>query len=624
MQTRTTLFLLVLAILVAGGFYIAKKRVPSSDELADQRKRVVDIKASEVVGIGVKGADRDFLFEKEKGKWNFKKPLQVRANGNELEGVLSSMEYMERRRTLTPSEIAEAKLSLKDYGLEKPRISVSFRTRSKTVTLNVGSETRQGDGVYVQVAGDRNVSLVGKDFATRVDKKLEDYRERSLFDFIVADVQQCQIKNGPKLLEICSTNAQWRIIQPLSARADTGKVDNFLQKTSGLKAEDFLSENPTDSKEYGLEEPSQEVSVRLNKQDAIYTLLIGSKLKNDDKKVAAKVKGQNSIVSINASYGDEAAKPLNEFRDHRLCPFTSTDVAEIELRNRQVATVIQKDGDAWKIAAPDKVAAESELVQKFFSKLDSLQIKDFTTDVVTDLDKFGLKPAPFTVVLKGKAAGEPGSTNAAPASVLLDLEIGKTDSVKKLTYAKLANESSVYAVDAAELADLPKGVLDLRTLVLFSITKDTIKSCSQKKGKGTVTIDATADKKWKLGENTQGILDDTPWLKFVNSLSLFRVDKIVGTALNSMTRPYGFENPVATVTVQYEKDGKPATTELLIGKTPEKKYYVLWKDQLLVVEISPDLYQTLVADWIVKPAPPAPATTTAAPAAPSGSKNPAR
>ena len=603
MKLKSTLVLLLLGIICVGGFFLARERFPATQETSEKQKRALNMKSVDVTEVGIKGADRDLLFEKQEGKWNFKKPLQVRASSGEVDGLISSVEYMERLRTLSQKEIEENKLTLADYGLSKPRVTAIFKTKKGDMTLKIGNEARQGDGLYIQVAGDSNVYLVNKAVASRFDKKIEDYRERALFDFTAANTQRLEIKNGAKLMEFSKINTQWRIIQPLNTRADSARIENFLQQTAGLRADDFLSEDPTASKDYGLEEPSQEVSAWVEKQDAPHSLLMGGKHKKDDKKITAKIKGQNSIVTIPALYGVEASKSLTDFRDRHLSAVNASEVAEIELRNRQLVVTLQREGESWKIVQPEKLEADNELVQQFLAKLDSMQIKEFTSDVLTDLEKFGLKSPLSGIILRGKTtvSTESGNTNATQ-TVLLDFAFGKEDAAKKLAYVKLASESSVYGVESAELSELPREVKDVRSRLLLEIKKDSLKTCTQKKGKSSVVMKQSPDKKWKLGESSQGVLDDTAWLKFQNALEHLRVEKIVGTALNANAKRFGLDEPTAICTVEAEVDGKTVTHEMVIGRDiTQKKYHLLLKSQLLVAEISDDLYQTLTRAWVIKP-----------------------
>lgn len=627
MKIKSTLTLLLLTALVAGGYFLAKKKLPTTDQATEQQKRVLDFKAADVTRLELKGADRDFVFERKEGKWSFVRPLQVRASSGEMDGILGGIEFLESRRRLSERAISDARLTLADYGLEKPRASVTLRTPKSESTLFLGNEARQGDALYVQVKGSKDVHLVDKYLATRLEKKMEDYREHSLFEFAGDRVQHLELRSAGKLVELARTNQNWRIIQPLNARADRGKVDEFLRQLASLRAGDFLSEEPAASREYGLEEPSQEVSVRIEKQDAVHTLVLGAKLKTDEKKLAARVKGQNSIVSVPATFAADAGRPLNDLRDRDVASFAVADVREIEIHNRAATLLLEKTNDQWRIVQPEKLAADHELVDKLLARLSGMQVKEFAADVLTDLDKYGLKAPLGQVILRDRPgepkAPAPAGTNAPPAgtsvaaTVILDLAVGKADAAKKLAYVKRADESSIYAVDATDAAALPKSAMELRSRVLFEIKKDAIKSVTLvKKGKSTLVVEKTKEGKWKVGEGASGVLNETPWQRLLNRLQRFEVAKIDGIALNEIAKQQGFDPPAATVLVTAEVEGKPVTQELVVGRDASGVFSVVWKNQLLLAEITREDQQILTADLLTKPsAAPAPAVSPNAPAA---------
>ncbi len=622
MKIKNTLTLLLLTALVAGGYFLAKKKLPTTDQAAEQQKRVLDFKAADVTRLELKGADRDFVFERKEGKWSFSRPLQVRASSGEMDGILGGIEFLESRRRLSERAISDARLTLADYGLEKPRASVTLRTSKSESTLFLGNEARQGDALYVQVKGSKDVHLVDKYLATRLEKKLEDYRERSLFEFAGDHVLRIELRAAGKLVELARTNQNWRIIQPLNARADRAKVDEFLRQLVSLRAGDFLSEDPAASREYGLEEPSQEISVRIEKQEAVNTLVLGARLKTDDKKFAARVKGQSSIVSVPSAFAADAGRPLNDLRDRDVAPFSVADVREIEVHSRAATLLLQKTNDQWRIIQPEKVPADNELVDKLLSRLSGMQVKEFAADVLTDLDKYGLKAPMGQVVLRDRVvetkASAPVGTNAssaatgAVATVLFDLAVGKADVAKRLAYVKRADESSIYAVEVADAAALPKSALELRSRVLFEIKKDAIKSVTVKKGKFTLVVEKTPEDKWRLGEGALGVLNETPWQRLLNRLQRFEVARIEGIALNEIAKQQGFDPPSATLIVTGEIEGKTVTHELLIGREASGTHRVIWKNQLLLAEITRDDFQALAADLLTKPSP---ATSTNAPAA---------
>lgn len=608
MKSRGTLYMLLVVAFMGVGYLLARKHIPSSDQRIEKSKRVLDFKGADITQIQIRGVDRDFIFEKGKNTWSFKNPIKAAADSTVMEGILSSVEYLECRRELTPKDISAAHLSLADYGLDKPRLVVSFRGGKETITIHIGNEAL-GSGLYIQVEGDPSVYLVDKDIARKLVRKQEDYREKGLFDFRPSQVLAFEIRNGSKFLEFSRTNSMWRIVQPLNARANGEMVEQLLKSTGYLQVQEFLSDDLTVVKDYGLEDPPQSVTIRLEKVDAPIELLIGSKLKTDGTKTAAMLRGRNSIVAIPSSYGATVARSLNDFRDRNLTRFNPADVQEIILRTRQVAVVLRRDGAEWKIIQPETLTADPDLVNNLLTRLSTAQIKDFSSDVLTDLDKYGLKAPVTSIVLRGKPMPSPGGTNAVSA-VFMDLALGKDDLSQKLSYVKLADESSIYGLDSTVATDLPRSLMDVRSRILFEIPKDSLRFCSQKKDKMVISVEKSSSQApWKIADTAQGVLNETPWLRFQNLLGHFAVEKIVGTALNSTLKQYGLDFPFCSVTIKYRSDtaksetGSDADreTQILVGReTPRKKFYVLWKDQLLVCEVSHETWKILTTPWLTK------------------------
>ncbi len=598
MKFKSTLILLLIAMISGGGLYflIKIKKVPTTEQRVEQERHVVQLKAGEVSAIEIQGLDRNFQFEKRDGKWFFVKPLQVRANGAELEGLLSTIEFLQSRRMLMPEDLAEAKRTLGDYGLEKPRFLARLTARSGEVVIHVGNEARQGDALYIQIDGNPSVYLVSKDLAKRLDKKVEDYRERALFDFPELEVARMEIRNGSAFCEFNKTNGIWRITQPLGARADASRVNEMIRQLAALRAVDFLSEDPAAAKEYGLEDATQQISVGLERGDVPHVLMLGARLKMDDKKVAARVKGQNSIISIPATYAMGLAAPLAEFRDHTLVTFNPPEVTSIEVRTRQIGFSLERQESGWRLVRPDNRPADAEMVERFLSRLASLQIKEFVADVSTDVEKYGLKPALSSIAVRGKSLTDVGATNE---TVFLDLALGKSDSGRKIVYAQGGGESSVYGLDEAVVNEFPRSTVELLSRVLFQINKEEIASIQQKRGKVVQTLQKEASGSWRIQEAPQAVLDETALQTFLNQFERFSVQQIVGTALNSTIKQYGLDNPLCTLLINHPVENKTLTEEILVGRdTSQKKFYLLWKNQLMVCEISPEMHQILSRDWL--------------------------
>jgi hypothetical protein len=602
MKSKTTLGLLLLVLAIVGVYFTAKERIPSSDEQNEKNKRVIRFKVDDVREIRILGIDQEFHFSKQGDFWNLTHPIQVRASRHEIEGILIVLEDLESRRTLSPASIAEAKLTLADYGLLKPKTVLQLGLGEKSIKVHLGNLSRQGDGLYIQIAGDPAVYLVDKEVSRRLDKKLDDYRERSLFDFTASQVNRFQIKNASSIVEFSKTDGQWRLTQPLSARVDQEIVQKLLEQTVATQADSFLSEEAALLSEWGLDETAREITFWNHNEEELQGLLLGSKLKDDETKIAAKLKGKNSVLAVSANHALDTGHALSDYRDRSLASFLPKEIQEIELKTRADSILVRRSNTGWSMARPSGLEADADLVEKMLQKLSVISIKEFTTDVLTDLEKYGLKtPAATWTFRKSISAPEDIATDSSDERIVLQIAIGREDAPSKMLYVKRLDESSIYGLELSEVADLPKNLLHLRSRLLFQISKADLAVCKLKKGKNQLSLERGSDGNWKLSEGTLGVLNENAFRRFSNLLEHFKVEAIVGTALNGMVKTYGLDQAAATIQIGLQADPKGAGLELVIGKeNASKKLYLVWKNQVLLCEISSEMQGILTQDWVTK------------------------
>jgi hypothetical protein len=600
MRFRGTLILLLLVLgLGTSVWYLSEVRnLPSRDERRKLSLRLFDFKAGEIKSVEVVKTDQSVLFEKLDQKWWIRTPIQVRADPYQIQQVLSILEFLPRKRELSPEEISESKLTLADYGLDKPRMTARFKTsQDRAHVLHIGNERKQGNDLYVQVEGEPSVLVIDKEILDRLNKKLDDFRERALLDIPVDSVTRVEILQGTKSMEFeKQSDGSWRVVQPLLARADAARIGDLLAQICNARVDQFLSEDAGAAKTYGLDEPHGSV-LKLTAGDQTYSIIFGDNLKEDPEKIAAQLKGRYSIVSIPSFFAKPVSEPLNYYRDASLASFDPASVIEVEVRQRQAVTLLRKDAEGWKILKPEVMEADPELVAEFLESLRATRISGFVSDVATELEKYSLKTPLYSIAIRGGAGEVDGA--------ILELALGSQEPGSKLVHAKREGDSSVYALDLDQIESWPKHAHDFRTRTLFKIQKEQVLKCVQKRrGKAhpAFTMVRSPGGGFSPGEDTEGVLNETAWLQLLNTLQFFEVTKIVGTGLNSTAKQYGLDQPLLTIQAEYEKDGQPQSLELVVGRdNPQKRPFILWKDELLICEISPELYKILTASWFTRP-----------------------
>ena len=233
--------------------------------------------------------------------------------------------------------------------------------------------------------------------------------------------------------------------------------------------------------------------------------------------------------------------------------------------------------------------------------LKNLRARQFTTDVATDLDKYGLASPAVTVTLLGHGT-----------NLIAQLLVGTVDSTNGLRFAKRTDLPFIYGVDTNLANQIPAGALALRARRLAEIKPDQISRVAIQSGAGRVTLTRAADGKWQLAEPSHGVLDVEGLHRALEAMAGLRADEFLADHLDTLAR-YGLDQPALTVTATV--GDRPYI--LTLGKTADADHqYAAWNDPPLI-------FTVLTADvsdlgrHIVTAAPPAATVTNQPPAADS-------
>jgi len=600
MNTRTTLVLVIAALIVGGVVLLDHYKGTSTEQAQQISKRVVDIKSTDVTKLELVHTNQTFVLEKTGDRWDLKQPLAVRADASTVNSILDELEFAQRDRTLSEQDLKGVNLA--DFGLAQPRLRVTLTAKKTPVTLLVGNETPTKDALYVQVEGSKQVSITGKSLFERLNIGLDSLRSRVAVEFTPSAATRLEIRSVDRSIELAkgaaTTNAppRWAIVRPLAARADQQKVNELLTALNDLRIQDFVSEDPKDLHIYQLEDPQREVTVWSG--DTAKTLMVGRAPTNDASKVYAKLKTADSIFTISGDMAKKLAVQVNDVRDPHLLTFNEADVYSIELMRGADRISLTRTNETWNLTAPASIAADDSAVRQLLTHLEALSATQFVADVATDLDKYGLATPFVTVTLQGD------STN-----VLAQLLVGGIDDSRMLRYAKRTDEPFIYGVESNALDWLPPTALGLRTHRLAEIQPDQIRKLTLQKGATETILERDPQNHWKLVQPSQGAIDNDGLKQVLDAFCELRALEFVREGRDNLAE---FELNTPDVTITAQAGDKTCTVAL--GKSPDAtRRYALWSEPPLVFTVEAAAANTLSKD--VVGAPPASTSTNAAPPA---------
>src|SRR5580658_2790972 len=120
MKPRTTLVLVLIALVFGGVVALDHFRGTSTEEAETKSQRVLDFQSKDISEVKIELTNQVYVLEKIGDQWQIKQPLDVRANYSTVSSILDELEFAERTRTITQKELEGAKLA--DFGLENPRV----------------------------------------------------------------------------------------------------------------------------------------------------------------------------------------------------------------------------------------------------------------------------------------------------------------------------------------------------------------------------------------------------------------------------------------------------------------------------------------------------------------------
>ncbi len=484
MNSRKTLFLVVLAGIIGGLVVCDQFKGTTTSDRELQSKRILNLDTKQVSHFELARSNQTIVLEKTVDNWDIKQPIAVRADSSAVNATLDTLEFAERSRTLTAKDLQGVNLA--SFGLVPPRASIKLQAKSGPVTLLIGNETPMKNALYVQVAGRREVCVAPSSLYDNATQNLDTLRSRTTIEFTPTSVTRLEIKTAGRVIELKKSDSRWTIMRPLTARADQDKISELLSGLASLRVLDFVSEDPKDLHTFHLDEPDREVTIFTGETGT--TLLLGRSPTNDTGKVYAKLKNNDSIFTIASEPAKRFAVQINDLRDLRLLAFEPATVTSIAIAHGVDTLAIHRDAQGWKLTTPVSVAAEEAMVTRLLDDLSGMRAKRFVADVTTEPQRYGLATPIATVTLTG-----------AGTNIFL---IGSVDESNTVRFVKCVGEEFIYGVAADLLEQLPANYAALRSRSVCDFTAEKITQLVA----GDVTVARESDK-WKLVAPSSGTLD---------------------------------------------------------------------------------------------------------------------
>ena len=296
---------------------------------ATEKRLFPTLALDQLTGVELEYPDRRIVLRKTGDGWRIEAPRSLRADQTAVENLARAIVDLEIKRTLNDPAEPET------YGLESPKTVVGIqRIDGATVSrIRVGKNTPVGYSTFLQLEGESTVRLAASSFATGMDKRVQDLRDKQILDIAADKVRRIRVEagDGESFALVRTADAGWTLERADSRTADGGEVGAFLSSLGSLRAQAFF-DDPKDLERFGLENPRRRIALEIEGQSDEAVLLVGGEGGEEKQKnLYLLTSGSETVYGVGTYAWTNLAKTASAFRSKTVLVFDQKTVGSIEL-----------------------------------------------------------------------------------------------------------------------------------------------------------------------------------------------------------------------------------------------------------------------------------------------------
>jgi hypothetical protein len=511
---------------------------------------------------------------KEGGRWKLVQPLQAEADDGKVTELLTRLSNLQARGE---DVVEPGKRDPAAQGFDKPGTSVTVKweaektgadgNKTKTpgqATLTFGKHDTEKKKLYVKADDWPRVNAVEDGLAELLDRPPLAYRGKRLLDFTAADVDRMDVQRGGEKLTLKQTRDGWRLLAPVEAKLDGGKVSRLANTLGHLEVLEYVNDEPTAEQldvTYGVGD-SAAVVVTVTFRDSSKpprTLRLG-KARGTKPGFFGKMADGPAVFAVDDVIHSELDRDSLAYLPQELWPLLPEEIAAVRVKKEGWDEyTLKRAGKGWEIIGPFDAPALPAAVERLATELAPARCERYKAhDGSKELAKYGLDKPVLKVAVT--------STHGDDHTLLIGAPVEKDGPGR---YAKLADGPAICVVDDQFVAAVDRQALQLLDPTLLRLDPGKVERVTTKSGEATLTLERKGDS-WQVL--------DTP-------ASPFAADAQVSTSMQSLwanlraTRfdaygpkvdwaKYGLDKPAVVATVAV-KDGDPKEHTVELGKHVE-------------------------------------------------------
>jgi hypothetical protein len=538
MKFRNTLILLVIA---AGAFCFLRfyeATQPTTQEAEENSTYVIQTDRDNIDGITITNNESKIDLQKDSdNRWNMVEPVKDRADDLVVAQLLTTLEKLPKDSSVTPEA---GKSDDRDYGLEKPNLTLELHGQDAPPAILFGKETPIEGQQYVRLANSNEVYVIADDLKDQIVKSPDDFRSHQLSDVPASEVVKADIDTPAGEVELERDHDHWQINKPIKARGDDAKISDLLAQIFNTKIDAFVPSEQAGNANAGFAEGPGSVTFAAEGVDKPLVLQFSKPTEKDAQKVYAKLSTRDAIFVMSGSAASILNTKPNDVRDSHLIRIDLDTVDRIHVTPATGPEILlARKGEDWTIKSLGDKPANSGDVRQMAENLQD-QLVTFVSDVATNLAQYGLDHPQLEITFSSYASENTAETNAGEEPIET-IMFGKIDGDN--VYAKLNDEPFIVSVPKSILDNIYTDPLKWQDLAIYNLKPDDIEGLDVA-APGQATVSLVKDKgDWKPAKGDIPV-NTVKIESIVNTLSTLRAVQWMGAAQPAQ----GMDSPAETIT----------------------------------------------------------------------------
>ena len=437
---------------------------------------ILGIPLSDINEIEIKSIDKDQSYRvirQSNNDWIVTSPINWSANLFAIQRILTQLQFIEPEIMFPVEEIENSGQSLKDYGLDTPNLTLSFKDHLHTYDFLIGKATNLGNRIYALSTDKKNILVIKQFLLDSLSISISELINQQIFTipFFELNTLSVQLLSPHNLkIRLAKKNNQWNFEAPILTHANSTLVDNAINQLSAINVERFLNHDEKDLAQTGLLTPNMRVTLLgINQRQ---TLIIGNLDESEPETTVfyAKLEDNPTVFTVSATPFAALKDAQEALREKRFIKFSPELITDLSINQSNTSVNLQKlESGEWNILQNEpqrqttSLSADSNIIVQITDALRNLEAMEFISDAPSssDLELFGFNDPQRNIHILG-------------TDFNTTLIIGNLDSKTNLLYAKIKNAPFVYKINPSILSIIPVSTMHYQNRTIDALPKGSI------------------------------------------------------------------------------------------------------------------------------------------------------